>query len=98
MEEAAASAKEMKEMSVVKEAFVEEVGLKTWDEALATVPEYTAQLRTFKGSKGKGAQFKVLNTSHSCTLCPHQTIALCLRLHRHSDYFGLVHRTFPLPS
>ncbi len=60
MEEAAASAKEKKEMSAVKEAFVAEVGLTSWDEALTTVPKYAAQLKSFKGSKGKEPAFKVL--------------------------------------
>ena len=82
MDKAAASAKEMKEMSVVKEAFVEEVGLKSWEEAVASVPEYTTQLKTFKNCRGKGARSHSRYLTHYTpmhTHCVHNQQVLCLQ-------------------
>ena len=89
MEEAAASAKEIKEMCVVKDAFVEEVGLKNWEEAVASVPAYTKQLKMFKDCKGKGAPFKVLYTDtpmHMYFVHNHQVLLSSLSaMHRYSE-------------
>ena len=50
MEEAFATAKET---NAVKEQFVAEVGLQLWEDAVATVPQYTNQLKKLRGKKGK---------------------------------------------
>ena len=59
MIEAAAYAKEVKEVSTVREAFIKEVGLSLWDEALEVLPQYTSQLTKFRGSNMKEPAFKV---------------------------------------
>lgn len=63
MEEASASAKEIKETSAVREQFVTEVGLESWDEAVVSMPQYANQLKKFRGFKGKEPAFKVMNHS-----------------------------------
>ena len=69
MEEAFAAAKETKETSAVREQFVTEVGLESWDDAVATVPQYANQLKKFRGSKGKEPAFKVLLHDFLYQLC-----------------------------
>ena len=62
MEEAFATAKETKETNAVREQFVAEVGLQSWEDAVATVPQYTNQLKKFRGKKGKEPAFKVVHS------------------------------------
>ena len=59
MEEASTLAKQTKEMSAVREQFVAEVGLESWDDAVVAMPQYTDQLTRFRGCKGKEPAFKV---------------------------------------
>ena len=62
MDEAFATAKETKETNAVREQFVAEVGLQSWEDAVATVPQYTNQLKKFRGKKGKEPAFKVVHS------------------------------------
>ena len=54
-------AKETKETSTVRDHFVTKVGLESWDDAVATVPQYANQLKKLRGCKGKEPAFKVLH-------------------------------------
>lgn len=62
MDEAVAVSKRIKEERALQDTFVTEVGLGSWEEALATLPQFTAHLELYcnrGSSKNKELAFKV---------------------------------------
>lgn len=60
MEEAIASTKRLKEERTMQDTFVTEVGSHSWEEALATLPQFSTHLDLYRGQiKDKELAFKV---------------------------------------
>ena len=60
MDEAVASTKRIKEERTMQETFVTETGFSSWEEAVASLPQFTTRLDLYRGqSKDKLLAFKV---------------------------------------